>query len=621
MNLYNKTEHLLEEHRTSFLQTLINFNYQMMISALGALLYFLDTYVSKIMLKIPSHHILSVKILRLIFLSHPIKDITTLRHRHEVIEFFLKNENQIILKNFRDCLKNICNISNIILRILGTQATPIQWKTFYKTVHNTVIIGEICRAQKEKVFFFKEVSECLDDSLYIITHVIENIMDFEASTEQGRFIVKEGAVTELDEIREKYKSLPQIMETVAEMELLHLPDEIKSCSLIYLPEIGYLLGIPKWKPNLKEEDLILPNMEFKFLLNNVVHYKTARCEEMDEVIGDSHLIVLKHETEIMYQIVDYIRDHVTSITTMLDKIKMLDCLLAFSDVAREFDLVKPNLVMKQQISIKQGRHILQQHCVDSFIANDYDSSSEDGFIKIFTGPNSSGKSVYLKQVALIVYLAHIGSFVPAEKAIIGIVDYIHTRIKTTESVSTELSSFTLDLRQMYSCLYNSTPNTLIVIDEFGKGTADVDGLSLLYACIRHFIDRNICCPHLLISTHFHSLIAALPPSSLLRSQMLDFVINKEEITYLYKVKDGSVSSSFAHLAALSVGLPKNIVDRAKQVLDAMQHDNEKISVQVGNYRTVLNYRRKACLQKIITNKKEIIDDLQEIITLLNNVRF
>jgi DNA mismatch repair protein MSH5 len=220
------------------------------------------------------------------------------------------------------------------------------------------------------------------------------------------------------------------------------------------------------------------------------------------------------------------------------------------------------------IDVKNGRHPLQELCVDSFVPNDTSLNMENGIVHILTGssvmkcclscqlyfhkpwyifsvigPNASGKSVYLKQVALISYLAHIGSFVPAERATVCLLDHIHSRIQTVESVATQMSSFVLDLKQVrlrfYSVgrdrtswpsthslmfqmslsLYNSTPNSLVVIDEFGKGTTEIDGLSLLTASLTSFINRGENCPFIIVSTHFRKLPTLLPDSPLVKHQV------------------------------------------------------------------------------------------------------
>ncbi|KAK7571079.1 hypothetical protein V9T40_014683 [Parthenolecanium corni] len=674
MNVEGKMTDLHEDSRTNFLQSILNFNCRMMISALGALLYFADSYVSKVLMQIPSQHVASIQTVSLdslvwideetynaleifssnshstvyrmanmnskdgfsihalfnrcwspissrymrILLSHPTKDIDELMLRHEVIEFFLKNENQIILKNLQECLKNVCNSSAIIARIVGTQATPSQWKSFYKTIHNVITINEICRSRSE-IKFFKSFCDTMDQRLYHIAETIDSVIDFEQSLALNKFKVKVGAFPDLDEIRKSFEDIPSIMEEVATVELANLPENIKSCMLVYLPEMGYLLGIPLADNNLTEGNLAIPDVDYKFTLAGMAHFKTAICEEMDRQLGDSQLILLKHETEIMYQISKLVRESLPAITKIFEKIRQLDCLIALSDVAREFELVKPTLTTDRVINIKQGRHILQQLCVNTFVANDFVSSPEESLIKVFTGPNSSGKSVYLKQVALIVYLAHIGSFVPAEVATISIMDYLHARIHTVESISTAMSSFMLDLRQMYSCLKYSSPNSLIVIDEFGKGTADIDGLALLAASVLHFLQRDARCPHVVVSTHFHRLITFLPTSDLIKPQTLEFILQNEEITYLYAVKDGAVQSSFAHLAAINAGISKHIVQRSNEIL-SIEKNGGSVRRKTENQRTKLMKKREECLQNIMKSHLQTDDDLREIIGLLNGCR-
>ncbi|XP_046663000.1 mutS protein homolog 5-like [Homalodisca vitripennis] len=260
-------------------------------------------------------------------------------------------------------------------------------------------------------------------------------------------------------VKQKHSSLLEVMSQVAEQELQQLPDFVESCSMVYIPEAGYMLAIPYWDTDLTEEQLqSMPNLQFKFKTTDIVHYKSARCYELDSLLGDVQLKVIEIESRIVLKLVQYIQRNIAPLVQLTSLIAELDCLLALTQSARDYNLVRPTLTKDKQIHITKGRHILQELCVDVFVPNDTNSNEEHGFVKILSGPNASGKSVYLKQVALIVYLAHVGSFVPSEHATIGILDEIHTRVQTVESISTHLSAFMLDLRQM-----STSPSELPVL--------------------------------------------------------------------------------------------------------------------------------------------------------------
>ncbi|KAG8300780.1 MutS protein msh5 [Homalodisca vitripennis] len=411
----------------------------------------------------------------------------------------------------------------------NAQASVAQWKAFYNTIYNAVLVGEVCKAHSKDVKFFQQVADCLCDSIYIMSHCINRTMDFDASAVQKRVVIKSGISDDLDQLKQKHSSLLEVMSQVAEQELQQLPDFVESCSMVYIPEAGYMLAIPYWDTDLTEEQLqSMPNLQFKFKTTDIVHYKSARCygeyhcaisRELDSLLGDVQLKVIEIESRIVLKLVQYIQRNIAPLVQLTSLIAELDCLLALTQSARDYNLVRPTLTKDKQIHITKGRHILQELCVDVFVPNDTNSNEEHGFVKILSGPNASGKSVYLKQVALIVYLAHVGSFVPSEHATIGILDEIHTRVQTVESISTHLSAFMLDLRQMSLALRNSSSNSLVLVDEFGKGTTEIDGLGILSACLEHFIERGNDCPHLFVSTHFHSLPKMLPTSPAVKVQL------------------------------------------------------------------------------------------------------
>lgn len=212
--------------------------------------------------------------------------------------------------------------------------------------------------------------------------------------------------------------------------------------------------------------------------------------------------------------------------------------------------------------ITQGRHLLQEQSVDAFIPND----CHMGEIKsmIITGANSSGKSVYMKQIGLIVFMAQIGCFVPANEAVIGIVDGIYTRIRTRESVSSDESSFAIDLRQIDKALDAATPKSLILIDEFGKGTLAVDGASLLVGVIRYLCETSN--PRCVIVTHMHEIFAANLiqdlPIGLFSMQLY---IEKGRVCFLYHLKEGISDDSGGIECAIRAGLPPELVQRCQKL--------------------------------------------------------
>nr|CAD7445575.1 unnamed protein product [Timema bartmani] len=460
-----------------------------------------------------------------VMLLHPTKDIDILNDRLDLISFCLQPRYEEAVKNMTDCLKHLKSIT---------------------------------------------IASCEISDLYKLTYCITRVVDFPESEKQKKVVVQLGLDEELDRKKQTHGGLSLLLNQVADLELKDLPLYIQACSMIYIPEIGFLVALPFWKDCMQTEDFQIQSLELMFIAGEVAHYKTKRCRELDSTLGDILLQISEQESRIILKLVDFVQEKLLPLHEILKLGAELDCLIALAAVAKENGYCRPTLTRERVLDIVDGRHPLQEMCVDSFVPNDTRSSSEHGLMKLLTGPNASGKSIYLKQVALISYLAHVGSFVSATSATIGILDHIHTRIQTVESIATQLSAFMIDLKQMALSLYCSTPSSLIIIDEFGKGTSEVDGLALLVSCLRHYLSREENCPHVFVSTHFHQVCEMLPRTKYLMFQNLEYMLDRDDqIVYLFKLKEGSVMSSFALIVAESLGAG-SAAKRAQEVLVAMR---------------------------------------------------
>jgi DNA mismatch repair protein MSH5 len=227
--------------------------------------------------------------------------------------------------------------------------------------------------------------------------------------------------------------------------------------------------------------------QFIFMQDEIHYFKHEIVLAMDDSLGDVKSTIMDRQKLLMLQIEDTLLDVEPQLQHFSIVMATIDALLSLGTLASEQNLVRPEMVDESVIMVKNGRHLLQEMTVDSFVPNDTFISTDKN-VALITGPNTSGKSVYLKQVGLLVYLAHIGSFVPCDKAIIGLTDRILTRINSVETVSSPQSSFSLDLHQTSRILSSHTSRSLCLLDEFGKGTAPVDGIALLAATVKHFIN-------------------------------------------------------------------------------------------------------------------------------------
>ncbi|XP_060164544.1 mutS protein homolog 5 isoform X8 [Globicephala melas] len=277
------------------------------------------------------------------------------------------------------------------------------------------------------------------------------------------------------------------------------------------------------------------------------------------------------ETLLMYQLQCQVLARAAVLTQVLDLASRLDVLLALASAARDYGYSRPRYSPRLLgVRIQNGRHPLMELCARTFVPNSAECGGYKGRVKVITGPNSSGKSIYLKQVGLITFMALVGSFVPAEEAEIGAVDAIFTRIHSCESISLGLSTFMIDLNQQVAkAVNNATERSLVLIDEFGKGTNTVDGLALLAAVIRHWLALGPTCPHIFVATNFLSLIQLqlLPQGPLVQYLTMETCEDGNDLVFFYQVCEGVANASHASHTAAQAGLPEKLVARGKEVSD------------------------------------------------------
>lgn len=297
------------------------------------------------------------------------------------------------------------------------------------------------------------------------------------------------------------------------------------------------------------------------------------------------------EIEIIHELSVRTLEHEEALIEASDLCGELDSLLALALGADKYKMTAPQLTSTNIIQIQGGRHPLQELVVPSFIANDTlllggsgDGTADETIVSdlmgevpsmlVMTGPNHSGKSVYLKQVALIVYLAHIGSFVPADQACVGLTDRLLTRIATRESVSRNESAFAIDLKQAAFSINFATRRSLILIDEFGKGTNAMDGAGLLSALLAHFLNLAEDAPRVLAATHFHEIFEnkLLPNTPQLSFAHMDVRIDLEtesvddQVTFLFRLMPGRSASSFGSRCAAMNGVESAVVERSEALV-------------------------------------------------------
>ncbi|XP_018596084.1 mutS protein homolog 5 isoform X1 [Scleropages formosus] len=502
------------------------------------------------------------------WLMRPTRDMSVLTRRQEVVRFFTSPRNVDVLSTLQGCLRNIQSIPTLLHRMTLSHTKVSDWHCLYKTVYSAVCIRDTVRSLPRTIRLFQEISVSFTEDLYHIASLISKVVDFESSSAENRFTVKSNVDPTIDEKKRTMMGLSDFLTEVARKELDNLDSRIPSCSVIYIPLIGFLLSVPRLPSMVEKEDFEIEGLDFMFLSEERLHYRSARTKELDNMLGDLHCDIRDMETAVMTQLQATVLQHSDCLLKVLQLSAELDCLMALAQASQEYNYCSPFLSPHSRLSLIQARHPLVELCTPMFVSNPLSSCEREGKVKVLTGPNSSGKSVYLKQVGLIVFMALIGSNVPAKEAEIGLVDCIFTRMQSRESVSVGMSTFMIDLNQMAFALNHSTGNSLVLIDEFGKGTNTVDGLSLLASCLSFWLMKPPShCPHVLVATNFHSLLqlGLLPPSTQLSPLTLETAVDGEELVFLYQLRLGICQSSYAANIAVLAGLPHTVIQRGLEV--------------------------------------------------------
>ncbi|XP_020691721.1 DNA mismatch repair protein MSH5 isoform X6 [Dendrobium catenatum] len=482
------------------------------------------------------------RLLRAWFLR-PILDLCILNSRLNTISFFLCCEE--VMSALRETLKSVKDIPYMLKKFNSPSSlcTDADWNAFLKVM---------------------------------------GVIDTQRSKDKGyETLVKEGLCEELDELRLVYEQLPEFLDQVSSAEIASLSIKNygnRAPQIVYIHQIGYLWCI--FYEKLDEETLEKNDLEFVFSEDGeekMFFYRTAKTRELDNLLGDIYHKILDMERAIIRDLESRILQFAPQLVKAVNFAAELDCFLSLALIARQNNYVRPILTEDSLLDIQNGRHVLQELTVDTFVPNDT-KISHDGRINIISGPNYSGKSIYVKQVALVVFLSHIGSFVPADAAIIGLTDRIFCAMGS-KPLTSDQSTFMIDLHQVGMMLRHATPRSLCLLDEFGKGTLTEDGIGLLGGAIDHFANY-VHPPKVFVCTHLTEIFSEtfLPKSGKIKLYTMSILRPDEtqdtvdDIIFLYRLVPGHALMSYGIHCARLAGVPQEIVERATYILDTIQYD-------------------------------------------------
>ncbi len=496
------------------------------------------------------------------WISAPLRDLDPIKKRHDSVEELLKNKK--VRKELTENLNEIGDLERLISRICTSRATPREVVAVKSSLKKIPAAKELL--DQLKVSTLKNISEQLDPLENIVEKISAAIIDSPPAAVNEGGIIRNGFSPELDELRDISLHGKEWIATLQQTERERTG--IPSLKVNFTNVFGYYIDVSNAHKNKIPENYIR-----KQTLVNSERYITPELKEYEDKILNAQEKINELESQLFNEIRAFVANEAETIQKNARLIAMLDCIISFAQCAEEYNYVKPVVDESNKINIVQGRHPVVERILDpgnKFTPNDSLLDNEEQQIILLTGPNMAGKSVYLRQVGLIVLLAQIGSFVPAKEASIGIVDRIFTRVGASDNITAGESTFLVEMQEAANILNNATSKSLILLDEIGRGTSTFDGISIAWAITEYLHENPEVSAKTLFATHYHELneMAELFPK--IKNYKVEVREYDDKVVFLHKVNPGRADHSYGIQVAQMAGLPLFVTNRAKEVLDNLE---------------------------------------------------
>ena len=537
------------------------------------------------------------------WLNFPLKSIEKLKQRHDFVEILLDEKH--LTESLIDHLKEIVDIERIASKIATAKVNPRELVSLKKS------IGEI---QKIKNKFEKNCNDLIVKTgkklieCKTIFSKIENTIkeDVPVSVSKGNFIA-EGFSKELDELRAILKDGKSMLDKILKKELLE--NDIPSLKIGFNNIFGYYFEVRNTHkekvPNEWIRKQTLVNAE-RYINEDLKNYET-------KILGAEEKI---QELELSYysELLNSLQENLEGIMVNSILIGKIDCFLSFAITASKFNFCKPVFNDSNNIQIVQGRHpVIEQNLEDGeiFIPNDIELDQDKQQIMMISGPNMSGKSAILRQTALIIIMAQIGSYVPAKEVNIGITDKIFTRVGASDNISQGESTFMVEMNEAAAILNNLTSKSLILLDEIGRGTSTYDGISIAWA-ITEYLHEHQFKPKTLFATHYHELNVMKDKFERIKNFNVSVMEGDNNILFLRKLEPEGSEHSFGIHVAKMAGLPKQVIDIANQKLKFLEK-----SRNISNRKKSLSNKNKEMQLSFISLDDPLVEELKQEIDIDN----
>ncbi|MCW3103876.1 MAG: mismatch repair protein mutS [Bacteroidetes bacterium] len=507
------------------------------------------------------------------WLALPLKDKAPIDERLEVVDYFLSNAE--VSEGIIEQLELIGDLERIISKVATARISPKEVVQLKRALSALAPIKKACAESKNPSL--QKIAEQLDPCLPVIERIEKEITADPPYLVIKGNVITEGVNAELDDLRRISYSgkdfLLQIQQR--ESEITGIP----SLKVAFNNVFGYYLEVTN-----THKDKVPVEWMRKQTLTNAERYITPELKEYEEKILGAEEKIQALEARLFTDLVISLMDTIPAIQLNASLIGRLDCLLSFATIAHKNNYVRPHILENKTLDIKNGRHPViekQLPVGEEYIANDVYLDNEKQQVIIITGPNMSGKSALLRQTALIVLMAQMGSFVPAKHANIGLVDKIFTRVGASDNISSGESTFMVEMNETASILNNLSDRSLILLDEIGRGTSTYDGISIAWAIAEYIHEHPSAKAKTLFATHYHELNEMATSMHRIKNFNVSVKEVGNKVLFMRKLVPGGSEHSFGIHVAKMAGMPKKVLDRANQILAQLEGERDKTGTANG----------------------------------------
>ena len=504
------------------------------------------------------------------YLDQPLKDSAAINFRLDGVEEFTKN--LIMRDRVKEALNEIYDIERLSGKIGYGNATPRDLMSLGISLNALPKLKEALISVKSKCLL--KLLNGIGDFSTVADLLKRAIMDNPpVSTREGGYIAN-NFNDDLDKIRDAKKHGKERVKELEKKE--REKTNIKNLKISFNSVFGYYIEVSKL-----QAELVPLRYIRKQTLTSAERYTTRELQELEEVVINADEKEVKLEDKIYKTLMEYLTNFISNFQEVSKIVAEIDCLLSLAECAVKYNYSRPTINKNvKEIKIVKGRHPVVERFVKNgnFISNDTLLDNDENIMMIITGPNMAGKSTYMRQVAIITFMAHIGSFVPAESAEIPITDRIFTRVGASDDLAFGQSTFMLEMSEVALILANATEKSLVVLDEIGRGTSTFDGLSIAWAVVE-YIAKNIKCKTL-FATHYHELSELEGVLHGVKNYKSTVKETGDSVVFLRKIVRGHANKSFGVEVAKLAGVPDKVLDRANEISRNLERVNQKLDLDI-----------------------------------------